>query len=77
MPLDVCFFFSWLHRVDQLIMLGSPLGCFLALRGVDPARGAGLGSAASAQLMQVWPTAGGAAASPGVVQRACVAAPGS
>jgi hypothetical protein len=34
-------------------MLGSPLGCFLALRGVSADAGAGLGSAASGPLMQV------------------------
>lgn len=39
--------------VDQLILLGSPLGCFLALRGVSHAHGTGLGSPASAPLMQV------------------------
>ena len=31
---------------------GSPLGVFLALRGVDPARGQGLGSPAAVHLMQ-------------------------
>lgn len=41
--------------VDRLILLGSPLGCFLALRGVNAARGAPLGSAAAAPLMQLAP----------------------
>ena len=45
-PLPMC-------SVDQLILLGSPLGCFLALRGVSHAHGTGLGSPASAPLMQV------------------------
>lgn len=41
------------RSVDTLVMLGSPLGCFLALRGVAVDGGAGLGSAASGPLMQV------------------------
>ncbi|KAL4854538.1 Phospholipase SGR2 [Chlorella vulgaris] len=41
--------------VDTLIMLGSPLGCFLALRGVNQAKGAGLGTPACAPLMQLAP----------------------
>jgi len=38
-------------EVDQFIVAGSPLGCFLALRGVNQAAGMGLGTAASAALM--------------------------
>ncbi len=56
-------------------MLGSPLGCFLALRGVDQARGAALGSVASARLMQVerwgWGTAGGTLQGAGCGTTAC------
>lgn len=43
--------------VDQLILAGSPLGCFLALRGVDPLTRP-LGSAAAAPLMQCHPDFG-------------------
>lgn len=39
--------------MDRLILLGSPLGCFLALRGVGPR--APLGSPAAAPLMQLAP----------------------
>lgn len=42
-------------QVDQLILAGSPLGCFLALRGVDQSKSRGLGTAKSAQLMQCHP----------------------
>lgn len=45
-------------RVDQLILLGSPLGCFLALRGVDQTKGCGLGTYASAPLMWTDPRGG-------------------
>lgn len=41
--------------MDQLILLGSPLGCFLALRGVSVASGVALGSGASAPLMRLAP----------------------
>ena len=44
--------FQLCRSVDQLVFLGSPLGCFLALRGVDAAKGVPLGSPASAALMQ-------------------------
>lgn len=46
-------------RVDQLILLGSPLGCFLALRGVDQTKGCGLGTFASAPLMWTDPRGDG------------------
>jgi hypothetical protein len=42
-------------QVDQLILAGSPLGCFLALRGVDQSKSRGLGTTKSAQLMQCHP----------------------
>eukprot|EP00873_Tetraselmis_striata_P042671 jgi/Tetstr1/462935/TSEL_007883.t1 len=42
--------------VDKCILLGSPLGLFLALRGVDPSKGRSLGSAAAKEVM---PFAGG------------------
>ncbi|KAK9800186.1 hypothetical protein WJX73_006192 [Symbiochloris irregularis] len=38
--------------VDQLIIVGSPLALFLALRRVNPAQGRGLGTPAAAALMQ-------------------------
>lgn len=41
--------------VDTLFIAGSPLGCFLALRGVNQAAGTGLGTRASAALMQCNP----------------------
>ena len=41
--------------VDQLILAGSPLGCFLALRGVDQSKKRGLGTPGSAPLMQCHP----------------------
>ena len=37
--------------VDQYLVIGSPLGLFLALRKVEPARGVGLGTRAAAALM--------------------------
>ncbi|KAK9852138.1 hypothetical protein WJX84_007417 [Apatococcus fuscideae] len=37
--------------VDQLICAGSPLGLFLALRGINPAHTAGLGTPGAKQLM--------------------------
>jgi hypothetical protein len=43
--------------VDRLILLGSPLGCFLALRGVGGAAGPRLGAPASAPLMRLDPRA--------------------
>ncbi len=42
--------------VDTLFIAGSPLGCFLALRGVNQAAGTGLGTKASAALMQCNPS---------------------
>lgn len=42
-------------EVDKLFIAGSPLGCFLALRGVNQAAGTGLGTNASAALMQCNP----------------------
>lgn len=53
MPDMVCVCVACACSVDTLIMLGSPLGCFLALRGVNQAKGAGLGTPACAPLMQV------------------------
>lgn len=47
--------------VDNFIVAGSPLGCFLALRGVDQARGLGLGTPASAALMHTNPANPGSA----------------
>jgi hypothetical protein len=41
--------------VDKLFIAGSPLGCFLSLRGVNQASGVGLGTAASAMLMHCNP----------------------
>lgn len=41
--------------VETLFIAGSPLGCFLALRGVNQAAGTGLGTKASAALMQCNP----------------------
>jgi len=41
--------------VDNFIIAGSPLGCFLALRGVNQASGLGLGTPASAALMHMNP----------------------
>ena len=41
--------------VDVLILVGSPLGCFLALRGIDVAQNRGLGSPNSARIMQLHP----------------------
>ena len=37
------------------MLVGSPLGCFLALRGIDQSKGLGLGTARSSQLMQCHP----------------------
>jgi DDHD domain len=42
-------------QVDQLILAGSPLGCFLALRGIDQSKNRGLGTADSAKFMQCHP----------------------
>ena len=42
-------------------MAGSPLGCFLALRGVNQATGLGLGTPASAALMHTNPANPGSA----------------
>jgi len=42
-------------EVDQFILAGSPLGCFLALRGVNQAAGRGLGTPGAAALMQCHP----------------------
>jgi hypothetical protein len=42
-------------QVDQLILAGSPLGCFLALRGVNLLKNRGLGQPNSAKLMQCHP----------------------
>ena len=41
--------------VEALVLLGSPLGCFLALRGVSHGRGRGLGTAPTVPLMQSAP----------------------
>lgn len=41
--------------VDNLILLGSPLGCFLALRGIDVREDCGLGSQSAAKIMQIHP----------------------
>jgi hypothetical protein len=41
--------------VEAFILVGSPLGCFLALRGVDISFERGLGSSTSASLMQLHP----------------------
>eukprot|EP00887_Chlorella_sp_A99_P003527 scaffold7.g3527.t1 len=41
--------------VDVLIIIGSPLGVFLAMRGINHARGCGLGSPATAPLMRTAP----------------------
>jgi hypothetical protein len=43
--------------VDRLVLLGSPLGCFLALRGVGGGAGPRLGAPASAPLMRLDPRA--------------------
>lgn len=43
-------------EVDNLFIAGSPLGCFLSLRGVNPAHGIGLGTTMSAPLMQCNPS---------------------
>lgn len=42
-------------EVDRFIVAGSPLGCFLALRGVNHAAGTGLGTTASSGLMHTNP----------------------
>ncbi len=47
--------------VDNFIVAGSPLGCFLALRGVNQATGLGLGTPASAALMHTNPANPGSA----------------
>ena len=41
--------------MDQLLLLGSPLGCFLALRGVSHGAGLPLGAPATAPLMRLAP----------------------